>query len=846
MLSPGIYYVGKNAHRQLLRTLPGKYVYPTDSNFIYYSEQKAFYVNQVSSLNVDDEVRIYVNGELHGTTKVVDASGLYVYELSLEYGILEIQSVFPDASTATQNFFCVQLYSLLLASAEIWSEYRRQNLLIIANNYLVPMHTGIFRGQADQQAMSDNFGAAIGFRQPFDWPFDRYALAMAGDEALGLPGIYPALVKGSSVGAVKDIVQAVTGYTMTNEDFRLIQGIGWQFGPLSGDNYRYRYSGNPLDPVEDRDPTGVSGPHFFLAYNQYEVELPVTMQLELPAFIIGGTVTYPAATSGVTYAAQISIDGDSYSGPFFVAGLFSSGEAVAAAIQADMRRIGVQQGFGMGWRYCIVTYNQPGAPQQYVFISGNSQANGAVDSWVEGTGGLERPQLGEGYRTFYSPGYTMWVYINGVLIDPSKYTARTIAGITKVWIRDVVKDDEVTIEYKNTSGGDESYTFTAADQTSILPIASFRSNIQQAYTEVLRIVHDGFLVLEESVIRDAAGDIDYLSYDWLNPWANLPEYTRPPLFWSVYSATVTNPATLTYDVGESFESTSPMVLVNGSIQAPSRYTISGTQFIFDASVTLTVGDIIEIWYCTASPTVRHYEETIVGTPSSPYLITLPSVFNTHGIHVFVNGDRLSTDQYTILSGDSLEILGPLDDEDEVYIRYFEGNSDFYEEITIYGPPPVITFSRAIDPDSIMIYVNGQALPPASFTQVDDTHITLIPAVLAKIEADDVLSVVGNIIGLPGFSVYITQDSTVYLQGAHFKVDYTTGKILWLTPTRPAPGTAYLVDYTYFPKKILEQLLLLVKPATIKLEFQFETTDGHIFNPYWFNGQPNPTGELIIP
>ena len=79
MLTPGIYYPTKNAHRQLLNTLPGRNIYPVGQDYIYYSEGLVYYVNQNPDLPVGDEVAIHINGILHGTTTVLDATGLYVY-----------------------------------------------------------------------------------------------------------------------------------------------------------------------------------------------------------------------------------------------------------------------------------------------------------------------------------------------------------------------------------------------------------------------------------------------------------------------------------------------------------------------------------------------------------------------------------------------------------------------------------------------------------------------------------------------------------------------------------------------------------------------------------------------
>ena len=722
MLTPGIYYPNHNAHRQLLNTLPGKNVYPVGSDFIYYSEGSVYYVNQMSTLPVDDVVSIYINGVLHGTAPILDTSGLYVYEFSPAYGTLEVKSVFSDSTEATQTFFCINLYTLIAAAADVWSEQRRANILLLANQYLTPQTTGLFRGQVDQEWMSKSFGEAIGFPQPSDWPFERYALAMGGYPALGLPGIYSALPKGSSVGAIKDIVQAVTGYAMSDEDFRQLQGVGWQLGMGYTGTYRFRYSGNPLSPVQDMDPTGASGPHYFLAYNQFETSLPYEALLTDPIYIT----------------------------------------------------------------------------------------------------------------------------VNGSPIPDSQFFARTEAGVTKVWISAVVLGDSVTITYTKVAGGSDTITVIVPQLVGLSPIANLQSNIQQAYTVMLNVVHDGFFVDGDSVLRNLVGTTDYLAYNWLNPWATIADYAITPLGWQHEGVTGSN-HTLT--IGATAQQGSELIAVNGNYLYPSQYAYTGpTTIEIAAGMTLSAESFVQVDYRTGGNVMSSYEVGVTGAAPYPYVVTLPAAPAplSYGMSVFVNGSRLSNTQFTVLTN-TVTITAQLEADDTVCVRFYTTGLNSYTEQTAIGQKREFVFTTAVDPASVLVMINGEHAPADAYTVPESTIVRLSDEVYNNTNSADITSVTADV-GLPsGYSVKIVQGATVYVQGTHFEIDYTHGNVLWITgQPRPAAGSAYLVYYTYFPKQILEQLLRLVQPATMKVLLQFTTTLDQVFNPYFFEGVPNPSGIVIRP
>ena len=147
MLTPGIYYPNRNAHRQLLHTLPGKDIYLVDSGYIHYTTGRVTYVNFAAEYAVGDTVEIFVNSVLVGTTTILNTDGLYVYELQLAYGVSRIESHFSDGNVSSQTFYTVNLYTLISAEADVWSAQRRANILLLSNQYLTPPASGIFRNQ---------------------------------------------------------------------------------------------------------------------------------------------------------------------------------------------------------------------------------------------------------------------------------------------------------------------------------------------------------------------------------------------------------------------------------------------------------------------------------------------------------------------------------------------------------------------------------------------------------------------------------------------------------------------------------------------------------------------------
>lgn len=260
MLAPGIHYPSKNAIRQLIKSLPGASVYPKDNNLFPYTTKPVIYSNFNKNLVPGDEVIVKLNGVVIGTPTVLDAAGNYALEFTAPLGTFALESVFPDTTSQTQYFRSVNLYTLVGVLGDEYRDYKVQSLQASAGLYSTFYTSGIFRSQGDELAYN-SWGGMTGFIRPFDWTFEKYSDVLGGNAVAGVPGFLPTFVRGSTTGAVKDVVESVTGYRPTDADFRGLQQTRWQ---LSRDGWKYRYvpgitpgTGAPAD-------TGAAGPHYFL------------------------------------------------------------------------------------------------------------------------------------------------------------------------------------------------------------------------------------------------------------------------------------------------------------------------------------------------------------------------------------------------------------------------------------------------------------------------------------------------------------------------------------------------------------------------------------------------------
>jgi hypothetical protein len=724
-----------------------------------YTEQNVLYINRVPGLAIGSVVSIYLNNVLAGTTTILDTTGLYVYELSLDEGVLEVKSIFADSTEATQTFFCVNLYGLINATAEIWSAQRQANLLLLTNQYLTPQTTGIFRGQVGQDAMSANYGSIIDFPQPFDWSFEQYALTMGGDLETGRPGVYGAKTKGSSTGAVKDMVLAVTGYTMTDQDFRGLQGVGWQLGRAHVNDLTVLANYNPTAPLLMPFPVMVTITGYTAGADNFTWQMGIT-----------GATGATGGTGRITTAGNIELV-HNY-------GVFLQFDTVAGHCIGD------------SWQATILP----------------SRAAGP-------TSFTPRPP----YKYRYS----------GNPLLP------------------VLDTDPL-----NVNG---PHYFLQHNQPSVLPnlapVATLKSGVQQAYTLLLNIVHDGFFVDSETVIRNLTGQEDSVNYNWLNPWGTSPTFVTPDLHWRQETTTITGTLDHTLVAAHIPLMGSELITINGVFLYPSQYIYASPTVVeLDPSLVLTTGDIVQFNYREAGNAQGSYEETVGATPAFPYVITLPAAPAplSYGMSVYANGLVLSADKYLIV-GNQITIPAQFEQDDKLCVRFYVSGLNSFAEVDHIGPQQDYVFPFLVNANSVLVRVNGALVKAGNTTLVDPVTVRLSAPVYNYLQADDEVSIIADV-GVPaGYSVRIVQGTTVYTQGVDFKIDYTYGTIIWLLGhSAPARGTSYQVSYIYFPKQILTKLLNLVKPSTIKLIPQFRTTNGLVFNPYQWGGVDNPTGHVILP
>ncbi len=257
MLPPGIYYEDKNFLDQVIEELVDKNVYPKGNNIIPYLTNNVKYVNYLPAIAVGNTVTVKVNGVAVATPVVTEASGLYFAEFQAPYGIFEVSSEAAGTGTRKQFFKSVNLYSLLYSLVNISGGYRADAVKVIANLYnRLRDDSGLLRGMADEDALQDNFGELYRFRQPQDWSFSKYAVALSGEyPSYTVPGFIASTLKGSTTGAIKDVVKSVTGYTLLDSDFTTLQQTWWK---LSKTGYKWRLVGGVLTDM------ATAGPHYFL------------------------------------------------------------------------------------------------------------------------------------------------------------------------------------------------------------------------------------------------------------------------------------------------------------------------------------------------------------------------------------------------------------------------------------------------------------------------------------------------------------------------------------------------------------------------------------------------------
>lgn len=383
------------------------------------------------------------------------------------------------------------------------------------------------------------------------------------------------------------------------------------------------------------------------------------------------------------------------------------------------------------------------------------------------------------------------------------------------------------------------------------PVAVLESDIRKAFTILLKVIHDGFFVEEgEVVTRSTISNKDKLQYSWLNPWAYNPTIDYQTGY-KTYEHWVTGPTDKVFTLPDIPAVGQEIVYLNGLEISDADYTLIGNVLTLGPSIAVDVDDYIQVEYLLTGPARWHDEFIYAGGPQTFILPQLP-IPNT--LNVFVNGKRLDVNlgEYTFTSPDRIDIVAALGVNDRIDVVYADISIEpRYEESQVYSSatPPVFTAPDSIVQGSVRVYVNGIKAHTSTY-DINLNGVTVDinytgPGGLGVVDGDRI-TVTCAYEARAGYNVNIVQGTTTYSQGYHFHVNYRTGEVLWdNTKPNPAPGTGYQVYYTYFPKDILEAMLMTVKPVTMRVFQEFETSDGRVFKPYLWGGVKNPTGNVIL-
>lgn len=391
------------------------------------------------------------------------------------------------------------------------------------------------------------------------------------------------------------------------------------------------------------------------------------------------------------------------------------------------------------------------------------------------------------------------------------------------------------------------------------PIAVLDSDIRRAFTILLRVVTDGFLVEEgEVVTRSTLSNIDKLQYSWLNPWAHNHLIVHPTGY-QLFEAWVDAPHAISksWDIGGIPPVGEELVFLNGLELSDADYTLLGSVLTLNPAVLVEVDDYVQVAYVTAGPTKYHEEFTFTGS----YTFTTANFPLPVTLDVFVNGKRLdaSVGEYSFVAPDQVvidptKVILSLVPASRIDIAYCDsGTNQIYEDSATYlaSAEPVFSTAHAIVDGSISVYINGVKAPlvdslnPTYYIALNGVDIVIDYARLGVVDGDRIM-VTCEYAAIAGANVLITQGATIYTQGYNFQVNYTTGEVIWdITKPNPVAGTGYMAYYIYFPKDILDVLLGTVKPATMRLFLEFETTAAQAFRPYFWNGAENVTGDVIL-
>jgi len=638
-------------------------------------------------------------------------------------------------------------------------------------------------------------------------------------------GVFSAKKDGASVDSVKDVIESVTDYRPTTTDMRHLQL-----------DYRLRATGirhgvaTPLT-VED-----VAAGHTLTPIAGYAAQ-----------YLVNPATGSTTATHGVyAWGREVGFDTSipklyaEYGGAWDAAGL----AAAASAFPPDTCfSYGVPTAANP--TYIAMVVKLPSA--DFNILAGINY-DGKMEVWPEATrdanGYLPIAEFAVDsalQKLTLSESMTPCPYDNLARLVNVKTNAGWVAG----------KDLDPTNDTLN--GGypqslaidDTTHTIPASLITLGYTPSQFNAGAHYTNNHVIDIIHDGFTIADDVIVKTAVNGVDQLSYSWINPFADPPAYLH-----NIFQEQFIGLSTFTlavYPVANSTE-----LYVNGIYQKENiDYTVSTTGVVA-ISTSIDASDVIDV-VCAGSTPV-YTKESFTANPAT--LST--SVISDHHIKVWLNGTRLFLEagDYTI-TGATLTLNVAFSAGDTIDVMYIGASPApcFYSVSLDRSALPdsgEVHTSFPFDYMSAMLYINGVAQPKTEIIESPNTGSVLVSAsIMANTFSGDILTVATNRQLAYNVAVrqVLTNGTTVnYYQGLDFLVNYTTGKIEWITG-RPQPdtGTSYYASYAYFPEDILTKLLRTVRPATGIISQRYIATDGQEFNPYDRFAWPfkDPQDDLVM-
>ena len=398
-----------------------------------------------------------------------------------------------------------------------------------------------------------------------------------------------------------------------------------------------------------------------------------------------------------------------------------------------------------------------------------------------------------------------------------------------------------------------------------------------ANKSLIKIVTDGITYGSEIVIRgnqvtdyvyinDKAIPVwkDSLAYSWLNPYSTSGSYgTAGTSDIGFYYDEFTYASSSTFTTRYGFTNGSELVFRNGIVLIKDTdYTVTSVNSI-TITATLTAGDKIGIFYIQTIVIdgIKTQTVDIANNYPSGLLVELEySASSFNNIQVWYNGNNSryldSAQDWQYVDSTHIRILSSLYSGDSLYIRYatYDTSGWFnYEAEKSDIVSNIIILPYKVTSGSIKFYVNGLQQSDSLFSVASDlVTLTIDSSYFNSLSSTDILLFQYSIYSEFGkMSVVRTttgKPATIYTQDINFYVDYTTGEILWIpTADTPSIGDSYKVTYTYFPKDILDHMIKLLKPATGIVEQRYFTSSGKEFNPYSTTNWPNklPCEDLIF-